>query len=167
MGFAQRCIEAQHIDARATPDFPTFSQYVNDMGCEYNVNDNLGKPTYSTLASTPLQIQHSYCTLGFKMGDWRFLNNNAEVRARGSRLINRHEHARLCTRCNLSLIEDERHIIMECTAYNHIRAKYTHIFNPNNPIMSSVMNTEHVVQLAELLTECKAHRASLVKPIML
>ena len=38
-------------------------------------------------------------------------------------------HAMACTRCNMDVVEDEWHFLLECPIYNAIRNKYAAIFD--------------------------------------
>ena len=37
-------------------------------------------------------------------------------------------HLRICSRCDQHQLDDERHLVFECTAFEHLRAARRHLF---------------------------------------
>ena len=67
---------------------------------------------------------------------------------------------RLCKACNLHCTEDDKHFLLECPAYNHIRQRYATIFTPTaSP--ASILNTCNQGLLGQALKVMLAHRAGM------
>ena len=83
-------------------------------------------------------------------------------------------HHRICTKCTRTVVEDEVHLLFECPAYDHIRARYTEVLfskfggvhqasrlmkeDPSQ--VRAFMDQEPVFQVAKFVYECMEHRRS-------
>ncbi len=66
-----------------------------------------------------------------KINDFRFRTAVSRFRLSSHNLqieIGRHQHIernrRLCTQCNMQMVEDENHMLLVCPFYRDLRAKY-------------------------------------------
>ena len=80
---------------------------------------------------------------------------------------------RLCTFCDKNVVEDERHVLLECTAYTEARglgryASLTELHDEHmqgDDRMRAVMNTKHQTLLADLLYDTRWTRNTLVEEV--
>ena len=61
---------------------------------------------------------------------------------------------RLCQRCNLHALHDERHLVFECPAMQCVRDRYPALFSPAKHTMQLFMWQRNIVGVAHFVQDC-------------
>ena len=61
---------------------------------------------------------------------------------------------RLCQRCNLHALHDERHLVFECPAMQCVRDRYPALFSPAKNTMQLFMWQRNIVGVAHFVQDC-------------
>ena len=61
---------------------------------------------------------------------------------------------RLCQRCNLHAVHDERHLVFECPAMQCVRDRYPALFGPAKSTMVLFMWQHDIVGVAHFIKDC-------------
>jgi hypothetical protein len=61
---------------------------------------------------------------------------------------------RVCGLCNSGAVQDEKHVLMECTALSGIRNRYADLMGACDGDMNKLMNSERTKDLSWLVHEC-------------
>ena len=61
---------------------------------------------------------------------------------------------RLCTACHIAQLGDERHLVFECPALQHVRQRYSYLFTDNNATMISIFWQENMRDVVYFVLEC-------------
>ena len=80
-----------------------------------------------------------------------FLPSNDEPGKYGSLEITAQ---RLCQRCNLHALHDERHLVFECPAMQCVRDRYPALFSPATNTMQLFMWQHDIVGVAHFIQDC-------------
>ena len=107
------------------------------------------------------QIYHSMLSDYYRLiiTRWRLSNHRLNIETgRYTKPITIREH-RVCTLCNV--LEDERHVVFDCSRYDHIRTKYQHLVVDNN--IQSFLNPTFVdmVDTANFIYDIERRRSDL------
>lgn len=68
---------------------------------------------------------------------------------------------RLCTKCDLRQIEDERHVVLECPCYASIRDEYASLFLTSDNSMVTLFNHPNQSKVASLVFALEQRHAQL------
>ena len=87
------------------------------------------------------------CLLRFRMG-CHGLANDIGRRTGVPRL------QRLCPRCDMHIVGDERHVIFECAALQPVRDKFPELFGDTILTMKDFMWQENTVLVGKFIMQC-------------
>ena len=73
------------------------------------------------------------------------------------------ESHRLCTLCPKQVRESEYHTLLECSAFDHIRACFPHIFNHELSLHTFLSQPRSGLSIATLISTILEHRESLMR----
>lgn len=72
------------------------------------------------------------------------------------------ESLRLCTLCPMGVRETEHHTLLDCSAFDHLRARFPQLFNEPHTISSFISQHARGLSIATLITTVLAHRETLI-----
>ena len=100
-------------------------------------------------------IEEKYRTI---LTRWRLSNFDLQIET--GRYSNIAREQRICNFCNDNVVEDENHVIFECSLYHEIRQKQSSIIRKYNTVGSILnpVNIEDCCSVARLLTEIEQKR---------
>jgi hypothetical protein len=84
----------------------------------------------------------------------RFRLSAHDLKVETGRYVGTPYNGRTCDRCSAKPVQDERHIMLECTGFADIRAQFSDIYDRAQGNMKKLMLNSDVYQLAELVTAC-------------
>ena len=61
-------------------------------------------------------------------------------------------HQRICTRCSLEMVGDEHHLLFTCTAVQHVRQQFLHLFRQRSRSVQTFMWQEDIEGVARFVT---------------
>ena len=67
---------------------------------------------------------------------------------------------RLCVKCQLSIIEDENHVLFDCPYYNALRLKHTYVLNQHSSVKEILNPTSFydLTKVAKYLLDIESER---------
>jgi exonuclease III len=104
-------------------------------------------PHRTSVLRLPLGLRRLRLFLRFRMG-CHDLPSDAGRRMGVPRL------QRVCPRCSIGEVGDERHLVFTCPALEHIRGRYRHLFGPRTFTMVQFLWQEDMVSVARFVTDC-------------
>jgi hypothetical protein len=95
-----------------------------------------------------------YCTMPMSRGHrsilFKFRCSNLQLSIETGRYVGKAIHERVCTLCTGDLVEDERHVLMNCTAYTDLRF---HLVKAAVLLNDSFNNRAEIEQFVFLMNE--------------
>ncbi len=151
----ERVLHAVGEDPRTCASYPIFCSYAVYTG----VPASLHYPDHMKCCMSP--VKHK-CFMRFRLCSWFCLEVHADHSK--PRAARRPRHLRTCRHCACGTIEDERHVLFECTLYNAIRQRYASVFT--HDIMSTgdtklILNHANTKDLVDAIYAMYQARSSL------
>jgi len=141
---------------RHCPHLPVFHVYVQWMG----LRDSDQK--WLSYTNKVMPREHAIALMRFRLVAWHFLEvNRGRMVVRG-RVARNQRACSVCPGC----VEDEWHVIFQCTRYTHIRSQFSSLFPPSPPsdgdcgAMRDLVTNSDQAQLAHMLWLMSAARLS-------
>ena len=98
---------------------------------------------------------HHKLLMRFRLGCWKI----AVVLGRHN---NTPRERRLCEHCGSNQVEDERHVVFECSLYGDIRNNHKALFQTAGGDMCAFFNQKNQVQLVRFLLDVHTRRTSML-----
>ena len=135
---------------------PHVCRYAHWMGLPPPMPDGCGFAPFPHASACIPKAQRS-ALLRFRLLKWDLaVNRPWIVRNRSDRVC------KLCKAANFgTFVEDERHVLLECKCYEHLRQRYTHQGLNFTLPMLQIMNSPHTAALAAFLHDVLACRTAL------
>ncbi|MGH3055748.1 MAG: hypothetical protein ACRDL7_12310 [Gaiellaceae bacterium] len=136
-----------HPDPRTAPaDEVLFSTYEVWIHCPQHQAKHL---------STYLSWKYRMLLLRYRFG-------GHDLQIERGRFQQQDRYQRLCQCCSLGTVEDLKHFVLDCPAYQEIRQEFACIFTVADGFMPKIFNYSDTWIVCQMLEKMEAHRLYLV-----
>mgnify|MGYP001809915718 CR=1 FL=1 len=150
----------QHLDVEPR-DFVSRDKVKGELGvkaCRYvrwmgGCSDPEAEWSLPTHASVYIPQPHHQCLMRFRLGCWALNAGRATDLPRS---------ARVCKLCSMEVVEDELHVVLECTAYASVRAQHGLTLGLGSVGLQALMTCSAQRDVAHMLFDIHQLRATML-----